>query len=121
MSHFQPTDEEILSYLIGDCSPEFSKRIKEELQTNSSLRDQVEFVALLRGEIKHSPLQVRPLASHRPVWLLKQVALVAAVFLIGVLAESNFGFLAKEKVTINSSSKTSTPLSWDDSPTHSLM
>ena len=124
MNKLDPSDEELLSFLIGDCSIELEQQIKDELKVDPYLRKRFEILALLRGEIKNSPLSYK--VTTRPKLnaslIFQRVAIVSFIFVIGLVTESNLKIISNEKsIEIDQSVSVSRPLSWDDSRLTSLM
>lgn len=124
MKKYSLTDEELLSYLMGDCESELHDQVRSRLKEDPSLRNRVESIAFIKGEIRNTPvlyrLKDRKTFSFR--WLARQVALSSVLLVVGILIGSQFETISKSSIEApNMNVSVSAPLSWDDSKLLSLM
>ena len=118
------TDEELLSYLIGDCEESLSIKIKSQLKEDLELRKRMESMAFIKGEIKNTPVtyKLKEKRAFNLNQLAKQLVLSSVIFAIGLFAQSNFEILSKKNMDVhNQNVSTSAPLSWDDTRFLSIM
>ncbi|MBL6990651.1 MAG: hypothetical protein ISR65_12775 [Bacteriovoracaceae bacterium] len=91
MSQF--TDDEILSYLIDDCSNEQKSKITLALkEDNEQLKQQVRQIELIREKILFAPVNsARPAQSHS-FWgqVLQTGTFIVVSFFIGIYVEARY-------------------------------
>lgn len=123
MKKIKITDEALLSYLIGDCDSEVSLEIELRLKTDSVLRQRLEDMDFIRGEVKNTPVRYKLKKKELNLKLISsQLVLASMLFVIGVYTGTNLEFAPKEsEQSSNISKSVSEPLNWDDSKFLSLM
>lgn len=118
------TDEEILSYLMGDSSQDITERIKTMMKEDDSLRKRVESIAFIRGEIINTPV-VYKLKERKKLsiyQLSRQFALGVFLFSVGIFTQSTFEIVSMKDMDVQDTKMSiSAPLSWDDNNELSLM
>ena len=118
------TDEEILSYIMGDCEESLSDRITLQLKEDAVLRRRMESLSFIKSEIKKTPAlyKLREKKELRFSRLTGQLALGVMIFTIGLFTQSNFEILSKKNMEVYQEEvSTSALLSWDDARSLSLM
>jgi hypothetical protein len=123
MKKIKITDEALLSYLIGDCDSEVSLEIELRLKTDSVLRQRLEDMDFIRGEVKNTPVRYKLKKKELNRKLSSsQLVLASMLIVIGVYTGTNLEFAPKEsEQSSNISKSVSEPLNWDDSKFLSLM
>ena len=114
------SDEELLAFTIGDCEEGLAKRISEELSSNNSLRQRLEVIALIKGEVAKSPVEFQIKKSKLFLIFSRNIAFASILFFVGFYLGSykpsgvSTELISNEKVL-------STQLNWDESQFLSLM
>lgn len=95
------SDEEILSFLIGDCSDDLKNEINASRRTDDALREQVRQLNAIKTEIEKNSFT--HLSKEKPSFsflrLLTQTGVAMALFISGLFVESQFEFLSREKTS----------------------
>lgn len=118
------TDEELLSYIIGDCDESLSIKIESALKENLALRKRMELLTFIKGEVNKTPqtYKLKEKRSFNLNQLTRQLVLSSVIFAIGIYTQANFKILTKETIDNQKQNITiSAPLSWDDSRLSSIM
>ena len=68
----RPTDDELLSYLIGDLEPQAREKVDQWLKESPDNRNSLKTLMFFRNEIKSSPLvpQKRTLQERLQIYFL---------------------------------------------------
>jgi hypothetical protein len=115
------TDEELLSYVLNDCSNEFGRDVEASVKNDPELKKRLHFIGLLKGEVS-SMTDASSLKSRRKerVKIIKSFSSALAIFFFGVVIGSTFEKV--KPITINESkSEFVVPLSWDETKSLSIM
>ncbi|MBT3981731.1 MAG: hypothetical protein HOE90_10285 [Bacteriovoracaceae bacterium] len=118
------TDETLLSFIQGELSAEYSKKIESMLENSSELRLRVSEITTIYSEIQTASVKsFSKLGGHsRSFYLLPRVAFVAVVFCMGIFTGTKLDLFQNSEFSAEvTSEKVSSPLGWDESQFLSLM
>ena len=120
------TDEEILSYLIKDCSQELNVKINKALNESIEFKNRVEELELLRRGIQFAPFDTSTHSSIQPFWKnaiqISSFAIIA--FIIGLFVESRYLIIKSNIDTpapMTMEKSVSKQLTWDEHHLSKLM
>ncbi|MBF0299178.1 MAG: hypothetical protein HQK51_10690 [Oligoflexia bacterium] len=103
------SDEELLSYLIGDGCKEIENRIRKEIESNPNLKTRLEKIDTLRKQVKLIPNELfyslakanidqqRIPNSILARKLVKSGVLVVTAFIMGIYCESQLSLIDKKE------------------------
>jgi hypothetical protein len=118
------SDEELLSYLLGDGESELRESIQRRLKLDSKLRERLEAIAFIRGEVKNAPISFQSRSKKVNVIgrFSRGLVLASVLFGVGVFTGLNIEFSSEvNKDVLEIEREASAPLSWDESKFLSLM
>lgn len=123
MSKKKPTDDELLSYIMGDLPLDEKEAIENWLQRSDENRSYLKTLLFLKKEIQTSPmiLRKRSWSQVLQVTAIRGGALCFA-FVAGLLIQSHWQLIAKNTSKIKSQSTLiSQPLSIETQPTGKIL
>lgn len=96
----EPTDDQLLSYLIGDLDQVEKQKIDQWLQLNNENKESLKTLVFLKSEINNSPLipRKKTMAERLPLYLLR-ASLLATAFIIGLATQAYWPLLAQSNNT----------------------
>ena len=124
MKKWKPTDEEILSFLMSDCTPELADKLQMHMPLDPDLKRRVEQIGFVHREIKTMGALdfVAPPQTFATIRLAQQLAFALLLFVAGAIFESKLEwisdwnhFSSKNQIHI------SEPLSWEKSDRNTFM
>ena len=120
------TDEQILSYLLGDCEDKIRKSVEDEIKRDFEFKKKVNFLSLIQTQVKCSPVDCFvPQQRAFKIWrLIPTCTLIICSFVIGLYIESQFIFFGastKNNHSVTTERDISKPLDWHEGKFSSLM
>lgn len=115
-------DEELLSYLLGDCCFEKKKQIKARMESDPEIKKRLSFLENLREQMQIIPIETYSGSRNRRNYflswqrLIPRYSLIFLAFFLGIFIQSQFEIFShhRSESTFNSSyHEISEPLNWD--------